>query len=131
MFEVNAAFTFLKPDGTEAKPPYVRSWVDVEKVEVVEQLERSLMKAMLKMNDFSGETVTGNMPKLSDLNPCEMRLTAEVLEDGVKWTKVTFEWPNMGEGAQSLMMGIVNGELSTIDRGVKGKEKKRQGKKDR
>lgn len=112
MFDVNASFRFLKADGTEAKPPYARSWLGVEKVQVVEQLERALMKAMLKMNAISADVGRGRAPKPSCTNPVELVLTAEVLEDGVKWSKVTFEWPKMGEEQQALMLGIVDGELA-------------------
>lgn len=133
MFEVNAAFTFHKADGTEAKPPYARSWVGVEKVQVVEQLERGLMKAMLKMNDLSNDTVRGNSPRpASNTNPVEMRLTAEVLEDGAKWAKVTFEWPNMGEEMQAVMIGVVNGELgAAVDAETRRSERKASKKRDK
>jgi hypothetical protein len=129
MFEVNASFTFHKDDGSEAKPPYARSWAGLEKVHVVEQLERGLMRAMLKMNDLAADINRGKAPRPTTTDPVELRLVAEVLEDGVKWTKVTFEWPKMGEEQQSLMIGMVNGELSGIvDKEVRDSERK-QGKK--
>jgi hypothetical protein len=129
-FDVIAAYKFLKADGTEAKPPYERSWLGIEKVHVVEQLERGLMRAMLKMNSISGDIGRGKAPESTVTNPVELVLTATVLEDGVKWAKVTFEWPKMGEEQQALMIGIVDGELSASSETDVQRAEVRKGKKD-
>ena len=124
MFEVVATFTFLKADGSQAKDPYVRSWEGLTKDQVVDHLEARWIKALVKLNGLSSDVIHGNAPKPPTTNPVEMRMDLLVNEDGVKWTRTVMEWPNMGIEQQEMLIGMLNGEMSSLPTEVKGKENK-------
>jgi len=124
MFEVVATATFLKTDGSSARDPYVRSWTGIEKESVIDHLEARMISALGKLNGLASDVVHGNAPKGESTNPCEMRVEVLITEDGVKWQRTLLEYPNMGIEAQETLLGIFNGELSTMPSDMKNKENK-------
>ena len=124
MFEVVATATFLKEDGSQAKDPYVRSWEGLTKDQVVDHLEARWIKSLVKLNGLSSDVIHGNAPTPPTTNPVEMRMDLLVNEDGVKWTRAVMEWPNMGIEQQEMLIGMLNGEMSSLPTEVKGKENK-------
>ncbi len=123
MFEVIAKVTFHGDDGREVKEPKIYNWTNLEKVSVVEDLEDSMVRALTKLNNISKEMVRGRAPIPTTTNPLELRLEMVVLEDGVKWTRAIFEWPNMGEEQQGMLIGIFDGELANMSKHVKDRFK--------
>lgn len=122
MFEVTATATA----GSEEL--YSRVWSNLEKAGVVDHLEDKMISALAKMNALSSDVGHGRAPKPATTNPVEVVFTMLVTENGAKWAKATFEWPNMGIEQQQMMLGILNGELSTVDSAVKDNEVKGKAK---
>jgi len=124
MFKVIATASFLK-DGSETKPPMVYTWDGIEKKHVVEELEDSMIKALGKMNQMAVDVGKGKTPKPGTTNPVEMHLDIVVLEEGKKWARSLFEWPNMGEEQQAMTIGIFDGELAHVSKHVQTQQHKR------
>jgi hypothetical protein len=122
MFEVTATATYVNADGSEARPPYSRTWGPLEKNHVVDHLEMRMIRALDKMNDMAIQVNHGKAPHPTTTNPSEMRLELMVLEDGKKWARTTFEWPKMGDEQVAMTLGILEGELEHIAPEVKAKE---------
>jgi hypothetical protein len=127
MFNVITTFSFLNADGSQAKSAIVEEWSNLEKVKVVDQLEDRLMQFLLKLNALSTDIIKGKVKKDVTTAPLEVRLEALVTKNGKKWTRAVFEWPNMGEEQQAVMLGLFNGEMDTLDKTLsshsKGKNK--------
>jgi hypothetical protein len=122
-FDINVDITYLKPDGSAAKEPESREWNDLEKAHVVEHFEMAFNRAMLKMNRLSVDQGRGHSRKWTNTNPVEMRMDIRITEDGAKWMRSTYEWPNVGDEAQALLLGTIDGELSTMPDEVRGKRR--------
>jgi hypothetical protein len=119
MLDVQVEFTFKdKEGGAEVKPPLVMSWESVDKNSVME-LEASLVRWMEKLNNIATATAEGKLPKPPNTNPIYVSCECEVTEGDALWTRTTFEWPNLGEEAQAMMIGIAEGELSIVGQHVK------------
>jgi hypothetical protein len=132
MFDVKCTFTYLKADGSEAKPAYVREWEGLEKLQIIDQLELGYNRAMLKMTHLSSAIAKGHAPKpTTNTDPVEMRADILITEDGEKWLRTTHEWPKMSEEGQAAFLGVLEGELSTVGDEVKGAEKRSKAKKDK
>ena len=124
MFEVVATATFLKEDGSAAREPYVRSWTGMEKEGVIDHLQARMISALSKLNGLASDIAHGNAPKSTSTQPSEMHIEVLITEDGVKWQRTLLEYPNMGIEAQETLLGIFNGELSTMPSDMKNKENK-------
>jgi hypothetical protein len=120
MFTIEAVFR------VPGKKPYQRTWDGLDKVQVIGDFEMAFNKAMLKMTELSLATATGNAPKPSSTKPADMNLSVQILEDGKRWMACAFDWPKIGEEMQALLIGIVEGELSTMPQSTKGKERRKK-----
>jgi hypothetical protein len=106
-----------------AKDPVVFEWGDVSKVQAVADLEQRLVKALLKLNSMSQAIIAGTIPAGTTTNPVEMTIEFLVTEDGAKWHRTVLEYPKMGEEQQSLILGMLTGELSGVSKETKAKAK--------
>lgn len=106
-----------------AKEPVVFAWGDLEKVQIVNDLERRLVGALLKLNSLSQAIIDGKVPGGTTTNPVEMVIEFLVEEDGVKWHRSVLEYPKMGEEQQALLIGMLTGELSGMSKETKAKAK--------
>lgn len=125
MLDVSSTITFLTASGAEAKSPYVREWEGLSKAQFIE-LEIKYNHAMLKMAHLSAAMARGDSPKPPSTNPVEMRMEIVCKEGDVKWMRTTHEWPNMGEEAQAVFLGILDGEMTTVADEVKKAERNRK-----
>ena len=128
MFEINCTTSFHADDGSKTKDDYVRQWTGLEKEHVVEHFEMAFNRAMMKMNKMAAEVNRGRAPKPTTTLPVEMRMDIMITEDGAKYIRASYEWPNVGEEQQALLLGMLNGELSMMPDDIRGAEK-RGGKK--
>jgi hypothetical protein len=120
MFEIGCVISYHKPDGSKAKDGETRSWADLSKQDVHE-FETAFNRAMTKMSKLAQDKAKGKVKWLmTKTAPCEMRMDIVINEDGVKWMRSTYEWPNMGEEAQAMLLGMIDGELSTLPDELRG-----------
>jgi len=130
MFEIVCTFSFHDTAGAKVKEDFVRAWDGLTKEQVVDDFEVAHNNAMTKMMNLSSEMNSGNAPRPTTTDPVELRCDITITEDGVKWMRVNYEWPKMGEEQQSLLIGMLSGEISAMPRATKSREK-RQPKKDK
>lgn len=119
-------FTIEAVIRVPGKRPYSRAWDGLDKVQVIGDFELAFNKAMIKMTELSLATAKGDAPKPSSTKPADMRLDIQILEAGKKWMACSFDWPKMGEEAQAVLIGIIEGELSTMPSTTKHKERPRK-----
>lgn len=122
MFSVTATFSFLNANGSPAKDPVIEKWNGLEKMKVIDQLEDRFLEFLLKLNQVATDVGHGRVEKPSTTNPVEVQLEALITEDGKKWSRTVFEWPNMGEEQQAMMLGLFYGEMATLDKDTADKK---------
>jgi len=106
-----------------AKEPVNFIWGDLEKIQIVNDIERRLIGALMKLNSLSQAIIDGKVPGGTTTNPVEMTIEFLVTEDGEKWHRTTLEYPKMGEEQQALLIGMLTGELSSMSKETKAKAK--------
>jgi hypothetical protein len=120
MFQVTSTVSF-----SDGRPSVVRSWTDLVKVHVVEHLEAALIHTLQKMNALSADIGKGKAPKMQTANPVTVTWDATVTEDGNLWASNVATWPGMGDEQVAWFLGLLDGELSHVDRTVKSRENKK------
>jgi hypothetical protein len=124
MFTIDCTVSYHNADGSKAKDDYVRKWEGLEKEHVVEHFEAAYSRWMTKLNRLSVDINKGRAPMPSTTKPVEMRMDIVISENGAKWCRALHEWPHMGEEQQSLLIGMLSGELSSMPEDVRGREKR-------
>jgi hypothetical protein len=119
MFDINCVISYGPGADGAVKDGDVRSWSDLDKRDVIE-FETAFNRAMTKMGKMAADTARGRARKIVGTNKTEMRMEITITEDGVKWLRATYEWPNMGEEQQALLLGTIDGELSTLPDELRG-----------
>lgn len=105
------------------KDPVVFAWGDLDKIQIVNDLERRLVSALAKLNALAQAVIDGQVPGGTTTNPIEMTVEFLVTEDGEKWHRTTLEYPKMGEEQQAMLIGMLTGELSGMSKETKAKAK--------
>lgn len=95
------------------KDPVVMTWPDVSKLQILD-IEEQLLDGLMKLNAVGVAIAEGNLAKSPNTNPIEMVIEFLVEEDGVKWNRAVIEYPNMGEEAQAMFLGMLTGQMTGL-----------------
>lgn len=124
MYVMKTTVRFLdKPTvegGVEVKPPVEHVYDDVTKGDILEH-EDHLMDVLKGMNKFAKDVEAGKIPRAASTNPVTMEAEFLVEKDGALWTKQENVWPNMGDEAQAVLIGVFNGQLGKRSKGLLAK----------